>query len=318
MMEVRRYGHNDAEVWNAFVQKARNATFLFDRRYMDYHQDRFVDHSLLIFQKQRLFALLPANADGNTLYSHQGLTYGGLITDFKATTANVCAAFEAINRYCQEQGFEKVVYKALPWIYHDYPSEEALYALTSVCHAQLFRRAVGTAMPLSPRPIERGEVLLTESRKSGLRKAQRAGVRVEQSRDIPTFWRILDDNLQQNHQTHPVHSVDELQLLAERFPQNILLYMAYEGDEPVGGVLLYLTRHVVHTQYISATSKGKNVGAVDMLLYHIIQHFNEGFRFFDFGTSVKGEQCELNEPLIFQKEGFGGRAVCYDTYIWHI
>ena len=330
-MDVRRYDRSDAEAWNAFVEKARNATFLFDRRYMDYHQDRFHDHSLLFFKKGQLMALLPANAEGTTLYSHQGLTYGGLITDLRATAATVCEMFEAMNSYCREQGFERVVYKAIPWIYHDYPSEEALYALTSVCQAKLYRRAVGTTLPLLA-----SHSTFTEARKSGLRKAQRAGLRIEQSRDIAAFWRILDDNLQQNHGTHPVHTQAELQLLAERFPRNILLYMAYDGDEPVGGVLLYLTKTVLHTQYISASQKGKALGAVDALIQQIINDYtssSEGLNdvgtlplsegrnkvsYFDFGTSVIGDQCLLNEPLIFQKEGFGGRAICYDTYSWNI
>ena len=35
---------------------------------------------------------------------------------------------------------------------------------------------------------------------------------------------------------------------------------------------------------------------------------------FDFGVSTEQRGSYLNEGLIFQKEGFGGRAICYDTY----
>ena len=311
MIEVRQYTASDLETWNVFVASARNGTFLFDRRYMDYHSDRFADHSLLIFHKGRLAALLPANADGSTLCSHQGLTYGGLVTDQHATTAKVCEMFTAISNYYRSKGFQKVVYKALPWIYHDYPSEEALYALSSVCQATLYQRSVATVLPLSCR------LTFTEARKSGLRKAQHAGLQVTRSNDIDAFWHILDDNLWQNHQAHPVHTLDELKLLSQRFPKNIVLFMATLDSVPVGGVVLYLSRQVVHAQYISATEQGKKLGAIDAIFDHVLHH-DYTQRFFDFGTSVIGSTCELNEPLIFQKEGFGGRAVCYDVYKWEL
>ena len=79
MFDIRRYSADRADEWNAFVAVSKNATFLFDRRYMDYHSDRFQDCSLMVYYKSSLYALLPANLKGDTLYSHQGLTYGGLL-----------------------------------------------------------------------------------------------------------------------------------------------------------------------------------------------------------------------------------------------
>jgi hypothetical protein len=37
------------------------------------------DYSLLIFEEDKLIAVLPANRVSDTVYSHQGLTYGGLV-----------------------------------------------------------------------------------------------------------------------------------------------------------------------------------------------------------------------------------------------
>lgn len=65
MFEIRKYNDADKEVWNAYVEHARNATFLLNRSYMDYHSDRFHDHSLMIFHNNKLYALLPANEDGD-------------------------------------------------------------------------------------------------------------------------------------------------------------------------------------------------------------------------------------------------------------
>ena len=108
MFEIRKYNDADKEVWNAYVEHARNATFLLNRSYMDYHSDRFHDHSLMIFHNNKLYALLPANEDGDVFYSHQGLTYAGLLTTGHASAENICQVFVAINTYLKQAGFREV------------------------------------------------------------------------------------------------------------------------------------------------------------------------------------------------------------------
>ena len=110
MIEIKRYTPQEKQDWNNFVAKSRQGTFLFDRNYMDYHQDRFHDHSLMIFYNGKLCALLPANeVVDKTLISHQGLTYGGLLTCNKMTAAITCQVFDAINIYLKGRGFQKVI-----------------------------------------------------------------------------------------------------------------------------------------------------------------------------------------------------------------
>jgi len=94
--------------------------------------------------------------------------------------------------------------------------------------------------------------------------------------------------------------------------------MAFRGDEPLGGTLLFVNRDIIHTQYISASPEGKRLGALDMLFDELINRVADGYRYFDFGKSTEQGGAYLNENLIRQKEGFGGRGVCYDTYEWNI
>ena len=79
MFDIRRYTPEKAAEWNAFVAQSKNGTFLFDRRYMDYHSDRFEDYSLMFYREDRLYALMPANRCGDVFQSHAGLTYGGVV-----------------------------------------------------------------------------------------------------------------------------------------------------------------------------------------------------------------------------------------------
>ena len=311
-MEIRRYRREDKELWNYFVSKARNATFLFDRNYMDYHADRFDDNSFMFYHKGKLKAVLPANVAGDTLYSHQGLTYGGLLLDKKATVEDVLECFDSLNSWLRENGKSKVVYKALPWIYQQYPSEEDLYALTWKCKAQLISRDISSSIVID------NKLKFAESRKSGIRKALSLNIEVGESNDVDGFWHVLEDNLGNRYNAKPVHTASEMKLLMSRFPNNIKLYVAKMNGEIVGGTLIYVTPQVVHTQYISASVEGKKHGALDLLFDYIINKVYANCRYFDFGKSTEQGGAYLNEPLIFQKEGFGGRGVCYDWYQWEL
>ena len=310
MFEVRRYTCSHADEWNRFVAQSKNGTFLFDRRFMDYHADRFEDCSLMIYRRDVLYALLPANIKVDTLYSHGGLTYGGLIMSDKCSAKGVQDVFVAINGFLRSISVQKVVYKAVPWIYHQQPAEEDLFALTSICQARLVIRDISSAI------IGDRRMPFTESRLSGLRKAHRQGLTVKESTDFATFWQILNDNLTSKYGVRPVHSAAELELLHGRFPDQIKLYLVFDGEVPLGGTVLFLTPQVLHTQYISATPEGKACGAIDLLFDHLIHVVYADYRFIDFGKSTSSDSADLNEQLIFQKEGFGARAVCYDTYEW--
>ncbi len=310
MFEVRRYTSSHADEWNRFVTQSKNGTFLFDRRFMDYHADRFDDCSLMIYRRGALYAMLPANIKEGVLTSHGGLTYGGLIMSDKCSAKGVQDAFIAINDFLRSLSVQRVVYKAVPWIYHQQPAEEDLFALTSVCQARLIIRDISSAI------IGERRMTFTESRLSGLRKARRRGLTVKESTDFDTFWQILNDNLTAKYGVRPVHSAAELELLHGRFSDQIKLYLVFEDEVPLGGTVLFLTPQVLHTQYISATPEGKTCGAIDLLFDHLINQVYADYRFIDFGKSTSSDSADLNENLIFQKEGFGARAVCYDTYEW--
>ncbi len=312
--DIKRYnGENDQKEWDLFVKNSKQGTFLLERSYMDYHSDRFHDHSLMIYKNDKLYAILPGNEADHTFYSHQGLTYGGLITNSKATADDVCKVFAQINQYLKQQGFQKVIYKSVPRIYHQLPAEEDLYALFKECRAQICARNISAVIDLQ-HPLKWYNI-----RKQGAKKATSQGIRIEYSEDYNNFWELLSTNLMQTYHAQPVHTLEEIRMLHERFPENIKLYVALQEDgKMLGGTLLYITPQVVHTQYISASEEGKQKHALDALFLQLIQHEYKDCLFFDFGTSNEDGGKILNTSLIYQKEGFGGRGVVYDTYEWEL
>ena len=310
MVEIVRYTSEHTVEWNQFVENSKNGTFLFDRNYMDYHNDRFTDHSLMFYVKGKLYALLPANIDDATLYSHQGLTYGGLITDMQATAANTLMLFHVLNQYLRSVGIQRVVYKAIPWIYHQIPADEDLYAMFRECNARICSREISTTIMLQK------DIRWSRLRRRGVQRAADNGVTVSLTDDEAAFWDVLTNNLLQKHGVRPVHSLEEIRLLRSRFNRQMPLYVAQKDGRILGGVLLYVSQQVVHAQYSSATTEGKALGVIDAIYDRIMHHDYHEYPYFDFGKSTENHGQILNEQLIFQKEGFGGRAVCYDTYEW--
>lgn len=310
---IKQYSPDYKTIWNEFLLSARNATFLFNRNYMDYHSNRFADFSLMFYKDNQLIALFPANKKNCCVYSHQGLTYGGLITNSKATTAIVLLIFEQLKVYLKKCNVKKVYYKTIPWIYHTVPTEEELYALFKVCNAKLVSRDISSTINMHHR------IKWHHGRKYGIKRCINNGVHIEvDDKYLANYWKVLTDNLKTCYNAHPVHTFEEIKKLKDLFPEQIKLYSAVKNDSVIGGVLLYITPQVIHTQYISASKEGKQLGAIDAIINRIINEDFSEIPFFDFGKSTEQGGMYLNESLIWQKEGFGARGVCYDCYEWSI
>lgn len=308
MFEIVRYTAEKADEWNAFVAESKNGTFLFNRGYMDYHADRFVDHSLMFYVGHRLLAVLPAHVSGDTFCSHNGLTYGGLVMNCELTIVQTMTLFRELNDYLRAEGFRHVSYKAIPWIYHRLSAEEDIYALFHECHARIVARDFATNIFLQ------SALRWERVRRRGVIRAEKAGLVVMRSDDYAAFWEVLTQNLLSKYGVMPVHSLQEIELLHSRFPHNIILYQAVKDDIVLGGVVLYVSQQVVHAQYSSATPEGKRLGAIDLLYNRIFSDYSD-YLYFDFGRSTEHpDGSGLNENLVFQKEGFGGRGLCYDIY----
>ena len=318
-MNIHRYTSSDKQTWDAFVCASKNGTFLFERDYMDYHRARFSDHSLMYLDdKGRLVALLPANeveCDGiQHLYSHQGLTYGGFVLSTKNTVEQVMELFDETISYLKKEGFEAWHYKQMPTIYHQCPSQEDEYALWRY-GATLEGCNISCTVPLTGTPQQPP---FERRRRRGVVRAEEAGYQLVENASLEVFWPIMVNNLQERYDASPVHSLAEMQLLQGCFPQNIQCFLCVDSEDvPQAGAVVFLANPMtVHVQYGHATAQGKADGALDFLYTQLMERYRSlGFQYFDFGTSNEQGGRILNESLIAQKEGFGGRGIAYKTFV---
>lgn len=292
--------------WDGIVNCSKNGNFLHLRDYMDYHAHRFEEQSVIVAHKGKPFAVFPCNRQGDTIISHGGLTYGGLIYGTGLHATEVLEIFGLLVNHYQALGVQTLRYKAIPHIFHRYPAEEDLYALFRL-DARLVRRDLSTAIPLESR------IKLSDSRKSTIRKAEKNGVEFVEDADLKEFHALLTAVLSRFDST-PVHSLAELELLKGRFPENIRLFGALKDASFLAGALVYDFGNVAHTQYLASSEEGREIGALDFVLGKLLDNVFASRRYFSFGISTEQDGRYLNEGLVFQKEGFGGRAVVHDCY----
>ena len=305
-MLIRKYSEEYSNEWDSFCNSSKNGIFMFNRHFMDYHKDRFIDHSLLFYADDKLLAVLPACISDNELISHGGLTYGGFIScnDMKQHHMNDC--FLALKDYSRQNGISKIIYKQIPHIYHKQPAEEDLYSL-------YFNGAVIEKIEPSTVVNLQHPLKIPKGRKAQIGRAKREGVIVQESDDFEQFIQ-LENQVLERHNTRAVHTAEELHLLQGYFPDNIKLISAYYQNEMIAGVVLFIYDDVVHTQYMAANTIAREIGALDFTISTVMESYKDFKKWLDFGISSEDAGHYLNEGLIAQKEGFGGRTIVYQTW----
>jgi hypothetical protein len=322
VLAIEPYQPHLADEWNAVVSQSGNGTFLLDRRFMDYHQHRFCDCSLLIRLGQTAVACFPANhvAEEHMVVSHQGLTYGGLIAVPTLSSHKILEAYQLIQAYYRTQlQAQTLRIKPVPYIYHRYPSDAELYAFFRTGATLQHRGLSSAVIPQCHPPYK-------PNRSRSILRAQEQALVVRESRrpeEIEAFWETLNQRLSERHNTRPVHTAAEMQLLMERFPQQIRLFLCCRREagstslqtaDLLAGAWVFDTGQVAHTQYLSTSPEGREAGALDFLIHHLLHDTFAQHPYLDFGVSTEDGGHVLNDGLLQQKEAFGARGVCYDTW----
>lgn len=306
---VVSYQPTDFERWNAFIRHAKNSTFLFHRDFLSYHKQRFEDASVMIYEKDALIAVFPANFRDEMVVSHEGLSYGGLVCLKEIRLNTYLGIWEAVLRYYQALGIRRIRIKSLPSIYSNYRSDElgyVIFLLEGVCYRKDVLLVVNQANRLK----------ISNNRKRSIDKGFQEGFYVEENDDFELFWsQILEPNLLEKHGVRPVHSVEDMRLLKQRFPKEIRLFNAYAADGTLAaGVVVFKTDRVAHLQYISGTPAWNAKGAVDWLHHYLMEVVFRETPYFDFGSCNELEGRKLNGGLLHWKEGFGARTVVQEFY----
>ena len=306
---IQKYCSDNYHLWNEFVAHAKNATFLFHRDFMEYHSDRFQDFSLLIFdEKNTLKAILPANRVEDVLHSHQGLTYGGIVIHEKTKLSDFISIAKSVFEYLNTHQFQKIIFKEIPTIYNQIPSDELQY-LMFLMQGNLVRRDVLSVVDLKTK------FSFLRDRKNGIKRGIKNNLVVKEEPNFELFWNeILIPNLEQKFKIKPVHSLEEITYLKSKFPNNIRQFNVYKQGKIIAGTTVFESDFVAHSQYISADDSKNTTGSLDFLHNRLITYTFRNKKYFDFGISNENQGQNINQGLLFWKEGFGARTIVQNFY----
>lgn len=307
--QVKIYTKEYYSKWNDFVANAKNATFLFHRDFMEYHSDRFEDFSLLVIDdKHNLKAILPANRVGEVVYSHQGLTYGGLVLEKNVKYEQIKSLFELVFQYLKSNKIKNLIYKPINSYYQSQKAEEYLFILFEK-KATLLKREFNLCIPF------REAYRISKSKLKHYRKNVKLDLEMKHDADFSIFWKdVLIPRLQNKHEAKPVHSLNEIEYLASKFPDNIHQYSLYFENSIVAGITVFKSGKVIKSQYGATTDLGEKLRALDYLYFKLFEKYSKEFDFFDMGTCTENNELGYNEGLLTQKEELGCSLFNQDTY----
>ena len=310
---VRLFEEQDADLWDELASESWNGTFLHERQFLAYHGDRFRDLSCVVEDdRNQIIGVFPAALDPDdslTAVSHPGLTYGGMVHKGGLRGIPMLDALQGICSLYRQMSIRRLLYKPVPYIYHAVPSADDLYALFRL-GAMRYRCDLSAAIDLDSR--QKPSTL----RRRDLAKARKAGLSITSGPEwLEPFWSMLTANLLTKHGTRPVHTLEEITYLQERFPEQVRCVAATLGKRVLAGVVLFETPRVVHVQYSASTTEGNSVGASTAVMNHAMgDGIRPGARFFDFGVSNEQEGWMLNEGLYRFKASFGAGGVAQEFY----
>ncbi|MCF7804324.1 MAG: GNAT family N-acetyltransferase [Candidatus Marinimicrobia bacterium] len=306
------------EEWDEFVWSANNGTIFHTRQFLSYHpKDRFEDQSYVVMKKEQPYALLPAVKveydEMTTLFSHRGASYGGFVYQEDISIRDAYNMVEGLLREAGDSDIEQIVMTHPPYIYNRRITNYLDFALYKHGFDYL-KREISSMLTLES-SIEGNLGKFRSSARRNYRKALKEGVVVRRTDDYADFYAILKKNLKIRHDVQPTHTLEELEHLANLFPDRINLFGAYLDDRMIAGVVNFIcNRDVVLAFYISHDEEYQEYRAVNLLFYEIIRWaIDQHFRYLDFGIFTVNE--DPNFGLGRFKESFGASGVFRDTFV---
>lgn len=264
---------------------------------MDYHQDRFKDASLMIYQDAILVACVPGNSVGEQFYSHLGLTYGGIFMKSDISKEFMKRILTELIFYLKSN-YLAVQFRWQPQIYNQHHVDTLDYF--NFLDFNTFQSLNNLHVDL------KADINISSKKTRGYRNGKFEKMRLEVNNDFKTFFdKILIPQLSARHQASPVHTIAEIELLSSRFPDQIKQFMVFEEKEPLAGVIFFKKGQIIKSQYAAATIEGMNKSALDYLYIEATKDFkDQNCYFIDYGH-VNENDGTINRGLQRFKEELG-------------
>lgn len=310
---VTRLNEANKSSFQQLYSQCAHITFQHSLKFMDYHEDRFEDHSVLILENETPKGYLLAARDlsnNDVVISHPGATFSGLVMTSDIKGSRLTELLASVLSFYRLEGFQTLIYKDVPRIYCPHSKGDFTYAA--------FRNQAQYHMVQLSAVIDLSHEDSFSSRR--IRTLKKNSTQLNISNDwtnLNSYWDVLSDNLWDKFRARPVHTLAEIELLKESFGNSIELFTATQKNqsEIIAGILVFKSSRVWKTQYISSSIQGRELGAVDFLIQKIMNSARSmNAIYLDLGTSNENSGLVLNENLYNYKLEFGAEGVAYEQF----
>ncbi len=304
MIEVRKYNPQLRHDWERLVDSSSNAIFQHSRSFMEYHGNRFEDRSVIIYHHSQPKAIFPSHRIGDRIFSHKGLTYGGLVVHKGLQPDELESFLQELVRYYKKEKITEIHLKCLPDFYAD-GNQQALKESILKVGGRKTGEDIIHAVPL-PNGIK-------ERALYKIRNSQRITPEIKKAESFQLFWeKVLIPHLDLKFDNRPVHSLQEITQLGQNNP--LEQWDLYHEGELLAGTTLFVDKHVVKAQYTATTERGRKLKALDYLFFHLFDLFSHK-KLFSLGTSYHPGTRELVPGLVQWKESFGAVPFESEEYV---
>ena len=315
MIKIKPYTSSDLAQWNELVNQSDNGTLFHLRNFLDYHPpERFKDHSLMIYNDEKLLALIPGaelEENGKKIYfSHPGASYGGFV--FRSSPFARCDQWiRAFDVYLKEHHFHRATLVQVPRIYGTFEDETLEYALLWNGY-EVSENYISSVIPIdadSDELCRRVYKRKNRSKKYYENLMVDSGLTYLWENDFERFYPILLEN-KAKFDAKPTHALEELYRLDSLAPNRLKLLLLLKDGEIIGGTLNFIAN--AKTVIIFYNMMNYDYADLQPAVFQVLETIrwasSQGFQYLDFGVSQvpKAENPLTPHPsLIRFKEEFG-------------
>jgi hypothetical protein len=314
-VEIISWDPSRTAEWHAFVEESNNGTVFHRIDFLGYHPaGRFDFRHLMFYQEGALIALLPGGRAGTGFRSPVGASFGGFVFKNGISLAQAESVVKAFLAWCSSTGIESATITPPMQCYCRTPDEVFEFMLLYQGFAQtgsLYSSVIDLSMVTSKEDLSRNT-------RHKINKAINKNVRIEESENYALFYPILEEN-KAKFKVKPTHSLAELERIKNIAPGMMKLFLAYIGETPVAGELLFTANpRCVLNFYTMHKYEFRNYFAVNLLVEHAIRwSCSKGFAWYDYGVSADTASPNPLEPsrsLIEYKESMGSTGCIRRTF----
>ena len=308
MLSIKKYNKTYLHEWNNFILLANNGTIFHNRLFLSYHLDRkFLDFSLLFYNKKELIAILPAakqiEKKKKILYSHPGASYGGFVFKKNLDFEIIDCIINDLSQYCTRNDFNSIFLINTPDIYFKIPDQSLDYLLhwNGYSPKELY---ISHVVNLKADNLYH---LLKKIKKRYLNNAMnKMNLLFEETNNFDIFYNLLALN-KKKYKADPTHSLEELKHLHKLLPKSIKLIIKFILNKKISLVF-----------YNIIDENFRKTQLASFQLFNCMKISKSlGIQLIDFGVSHTPELKNPFTPkksLIKFKEQFGAKGVIRSAY----